>query len=212
MTPELEKTLAKVDMRHAINDLFLEWGASYEQAECAANALDKKFGWDGASLTFNGKPVNRSDAYESLKKSHPFLLPGNQPDLNKVVVGQDLLDKAFVANSPDARAKVFERLGRDKQKADALAAEYGLRDFQDYRSRGTRPAKDGDEPAVLAAKDNPWSDHPANLDARGRYNARAMSRQGQIIKSGGGISLAASLAEAAGSFVGATKPNQSRAA
>jgi len=58
---------------------------------------------------------------------------------------------------------------------------------------------------------NPWSNHPDNLDERGRYSAKALTKQGQLVKSIGEVK-AAGIAAAVGSKLGDTGPNKRRAA
>jgi hypothetical protein len=97
----------------------------------------------GASLMFNGELAREAvdDVVAHLKRQKcAFLLPAEAPDLIRTAVAPALLDKAFVRGSPDARSEVFKRIGRDEQKLDALARDYGLRDAKDYRRGiGTRP-------------------------------------------------------------------------
>lgn len=54
---------------------------------------------------------------------------------------------------------------------------------------------------------NPWSSHPDNLDARGKYNAKAIGRQCQIVKSLG-EAKATSIAASVSSKLGDTGPRR----
>jgi hypothetical protein len=195
--PGLDAALAKQDRKLAVHDFFVDvLGSEPEQAEIASRALAESFTLTGASLFFNGKAVR--DAVEDVqaflkRQNYGFLLPADTPDLRRTAVDPALLDKAFVNSSPDARAEVFKRVGRDQTKFDALARDYGLRDAKDYR-RGTKPGKEPDAAAADKSKTpNPWSAEGWNITAQGRAFRSNPS-------------LAASLAESAGSYIGATKP------
>lgn len=198
MTEALDKVLHEQDRKLAINQFFQDkMGATAGQAEIASRSLADSFKLVGATLMFGDKLAG--DAVEDLtahlkRQGYDFLLPsGDVPDLTRHAVDPALLDKAFVQGSPDARTEVLRRVGRDTAKLDKLAQDYGLRDAKDYRRGvGARPEKDdtgGDKPK----RPSPWSAEAWNI-----------TEQGRIYRSN--PQLAKSLAESAGSFIGATKP------
>jgi len=170
MSDELDAVLAKADQRLAIQQWFQSQGASTEQATVAANSQFEKFAWNG-TLLFDGEPVNASDKAEKFfRKNVPFLM-GQPPEaVDRAVVDPQLLDKAFVRNSPDARAEVFKRVGKDQAKLDKLARDYGLRDAKDYRKGvGTRPGADNADGGEQKRKTpNPWAKETFNLSECGR--------------------------------------------
>lgn len=62
---------------------------------------------------------------------------------------------------------------------------------------------DGGDPSKPSS--NPWSGHPSNLDAHGRYSAKAISNQAQCVR-GLGPERAAAIAHAAGAKLGDVRP------
>lgn len=57
----LDKVLANVDRLHRVHDYFESIGSTSEQAATAAKAHAEKFDWNGAVLSFQGKPVADPD-------------------------------------------------------------------------------------------------------------------------------------------------------
>jgi hypothetical protein len=206
MSDEVDKALAKVDLQLAIDGFFQDkLGSEAPQAKIASRSLADSFKLVGATLMFGDKLA--SDAVDDITKhlhtqGYDFLLPSdNVPAAMRTAVEPALLDKAFVNGSPDARGEVFKRVGRDQAKFDALARDYGLRDARDYR-KGVTPGKAPDATAAAADKSktpNPWSAEGWSITAQGRVYRSDPN-------------LAASLAESAGSKIGATKPPPRRAA
>jgi hypothetical protein len=192
MSEELDAVLAKADQRLAIQQWFQSQGASTEQATVAANSQFEKFAWNG-TLLFDGEPVNASDKAEKFfRKNVPFLM-GEPPEaVDRAVIDPALLEKAFVRHSPDARAEVLRRVGRDEVKLDKLAQDYGLRDAKDYRKGvGTRPNTDTGD---TTKSKNPWS-----------AESWSIQKQNELVRKIG-FRAASEIAASADSFVGATKP------
>lgn len=109
----------------------------------------------------------------------------------------DLESRAFGEHGKpnvSARGQLVRSLG--EIAALARAKEWGLRDLNDYRTRGTRPGNanaDNKKPGRKSAGSNPWSREGWNITKQGalyRANPKA----------------AAEIAAAAGSFIGATRP------
>lgn len=169
MSAELDAVLAKADQRLAIQNWFTSQGATPEQATVAANSQFEKFTFNG-TLLFDGEPVNASDkALAHFRKHTPFLLGPETPELDREAVDPLLLDKAFVRHSPDARAEVLKRVGRDSVKLDKLAQDFGLRDARDYRTRGVRPGADDAEGGEQERKTpNPFAKETRNYTEMGR--------------------------------------------
>ena len=76
------------------------------------------------------------------RQKYDFLLGTKAAAADTAVeVDPTLLDRAFLSASPDARSAVFKQIGRDKAKYDDIARSYGLRDGNDYRTRGVKPER-----------------------------------------------------------------------
>lgn len=104
------------------------------------------------------------------------------------------------------RNEVVNLLG--PERAAQIAADFGV-------TLGS--TKGGKVPAYIKtntvdsdakkAATNPWSNHPDNVDDKGRFNAKALTRQGQVVK-GVGAEKAAQIASAVGCKLGDTRPRQ----
>lgn len=116
----------------------------------------------------------------------------------------ELEQKAFGEGNVTARGKLVRG---NPGLALARAKAWGLRDLNDY-SRGTRPSDaPADEKKPAKDRNNPWLPLPEYIDARGRFNARAMAKQSELVRVMG-LDGATRMAKAAGSFIGATKPSK----
>lgn len=193
MSEELDKVLALQDRKLAVNQFFQEQlGSEPGKAELASRALAENFTLTGATLMFGDKLARDAvdDVIAHLKRqAYDFLLPADVPDLARAAVDSQLLDRAFVQGSPDARMEIYKRIGRDKEKFDDLARSYGLRDANDYRKgAGKRPGADSAEDGEQ--KDKPKTPHPC---ADASFN---LTEIGRIVQAN--PTLAASLAASAG--------------
>lgn len=103
----------------------------------------------------------------------------------------DLETQAFSQGNMTARTRLVQELGADQ--AEARAKEWGLKGFTDFKTRGKRPF--GEQSNEKPKADNPWSPEGWNLTAQMRVAKSDMA-------------LAERLAKAAGSFLGATRPNR----
>lgn len=193
MSEELDKVLHQQDRKLAVSEYFQSIGCSAGQAEIASRSLADSFTLTGATLMFNGKLAK--DAIDDVtahlrRQGYDCLLPAEVPDLTYHAIDPALLDKAFVHGSPDARAEVLKRVGRDPAKLDTLAQDYGLRDARDYRKGvGKRPGTDNADDGEQKPKTpNPWRDESFSLTEIGR-----------IVRTN--PTLAASLAAAAGKSI-----------
>lgn len=141
-------------------------------------------------------PFDAPESRKWMEQNRPHLLP---PRFER-----SLADRSFLDGNITARGQLVREVG--SAEADKIAQSYGLKNVGDTR-RGARPegASSDDKPKSGDSARNPWSNDPRWLDARGRYNARAMGEQSRITKVMG-LDKASALARAAGSFVGATKP------
>lgn len=186
--PDLDEALAKIDHRQAVQDLFVEWGATYRQAKVAADSLADQFKTQGANLLFNGKAARTDESVKAhFQKEYSFLIPTDDTSaVNSAVTDRKLQDRAFIGRSPDARTAILKQLGGDKSKLDELAATYGLTDgLKDYR-RGTSPVADANGGDKTDKTPNPWRKGPG----------WSLTEQGRIYRSN--PQLASSLAASAG--------------
>jgi len=186
--PELDEALAEIDHRQAVQDLAVEWGATYRQAKTFADALADQFKTNGATLMFNGKSARTEESVKQhFQKEYAFLIPTEDTAAaTRAVIDRSLQDKAFLRGSPDARRDILKQLGGDKTKLNELAASYGLKDgLTDYR-KGTSPEPDNSAVDKNDKTPNPWRKGPG-------FN---LTEQGRIYRSN--PQLAASLAASAG--------------
>jgi hypothetical protein len=127
-----------------------------------------------------------------------------------------LMDDAYIKNSPTARGKILRLLDGDIGKANALAVEHGLENHADYIHKGRplmgeskalqRPTRIQENDDDAPKGSNPWK--PDITDAQGRPDWSPAQRKAQAdVTRRMGLAHATRLAESAGSFVGAPRPN-----
>ena len=138
MSEALDKVLNNVDRINRVHSYFVSLGSTDEQAATAAKAFAEKFVYDGAVLSFQGKPVidARDDVIAHFRENKlDFLLPAPNAD-NVPDVDADTLASARAGN-----LTAYARIARDhgKATADKLIA-----------------AKPGDEKSKEDASTNPW--------------------------------------------------------
>lgn len=139
-------------------------------------------------------------------------------------ITKELLVHAFVNRSPTARGAIIRLLDGDMEKADALAKEYGLQNFGDYRLKGNAPTSSAkidppedkkiDPPEDKKDDDGPKGTNPwvaDTVDAQGRpdWSIAARRRQSEVVRALG-KEAAARLAANANSFLGAPRPGAVR--
>jgi hypothetical protein len=133
-----------------------------------------------------------------------------------VIAGADdnqLYVEAFGPNpNYTSQSRVVKLVG--EVRAAEIAARFGT--TLGGTKGGTIPADIKTTTAVDAdaskAPTNPWSAHPANLDARGNYNGSATTAQRKLVQ-GIGVEKAAQIAFSAnGAKLGDIRPNQRRRA
>lgn len=134
-------------------------------------------------------------------KSHRFAIAGTE--------NNELFIRAFAHGNLSAQGVVVKTLGEDR--AREVAAQFGT----------TLGGKPGTIPESLKANipdfdhtkpsTNPWSAHPSNLDAQGRYSARAITSQASVVKALG-AEKASAIARAAGAKLGDIRPPGKRRA
>jgi len=195
-----EQVLRKIDRVDRVHKFFKSIGSSDEQASTAAAAHAEKFVWDGAVLSFQGKPVADADnGVREYFESHNlgFLLPPKSANADKPDIDPALLASARAGNKT-AYQNVYLKLGRDKAATDALIADKGTgAGADDTRQRDEHGRFVADKASKFKGT-NPWGSGP------GEWN---VTRQGQLCRELG-LAAAQSIAASAGSFVGATKPSK----
>lgn len=193
MSKELDEVLLEMRKRDLIAETFIALGASHEQADLAADTkrIAEKFGWNGATLTFQGQPLYARDNGAIVKEfvianKFDFLLPKPEGDLAAPSIDPAVLAAARNGNIT-AKGKVFQAVGEDHDKLAAVLADTST-SVDDVATKAAAAA-------ATNISTNPWS-----------AEAWSPSRQVSIVKSLG-VVKASELAAAAKSFVGATKPN-----
>jgi len=206
MSKELDDVLLEMAKRDRIAEVFLSLGATHEQAEIAASTpkVVKEFQWTGALLTFQKKAIYKADDGKLVKdwltaNKFDFLIPSE----TGADAGTPKVDPILVENAKTnwtARGQLLRALGNDQSKLDELKLPpLPTPGTPAAKSNVETPNVEKDESAQkLKGRTNPWGNRP------GEWNVTAQARLVREI----GLPAAASIAKAAGSFVGATKPNR----
>lgn len=175
-----------------------------KQAAADAGAVDTALDEFAMDHIDSANPLRPSDAeiaahVEKMRKEKPHRW-GGAGDENR-----ELFIQAFgPSRSLTAQGEVVKLIG--EERARVVAAQFGT---TLSGKPGTVPEHYKTRAEGEKGKTNPWSDDPSNLDARGRYNQAALTRQAMVVKSS--LTLAKSLAKSAHAFVGATRPNSKAA-
>ena len=188
-----DKILAAHDRLNRVHAYFESIGSTSEQAATAAKAHAEKFEWNGAVLSFQGKPVADPDngVREWFTKNKlDFLLP--PPDSTKQLdVDADLLAKAKAGNMT-ARSQLFVQVGRDQSKLDdLLAAKSDDIAHQDADAKANKTA------------------HATNPFSRQGWS---ITKQGALLRSGVPMEKVAAIAAGVGARIGDTTWNKNHPA
>jgi hypothetical protein len=141
-------------------------------------------------------PLDNIGAFKrTMQDEKPHLLPR--------AFESSLADRAFIDGNLSARGDLIKQVG--ELEANRIAQRYGLNGVGD--TRRARAAETDD--VKRGGSNNPWSDHPQNTDARGRYTAAALTRQAALVKAN--EQGAAEIAAAVGSKIGDTTAQRRRA-
>jgi hypothetical protein len=191
----LDEVLAAHDRINRVHKYFESIGSTSEQAATAAAAHATKFDWDGAVLTFQGKPVADPDSgvREWFTANHlAFLLPPKSENADVPKVDAQLLESARAGNIT-AKGRLVRQLG-SLAAADAVLADKSNTGADDT-ARDDKGRFVGATPQEKeAAANNPWSAEKWNV-----------TRQAQIVRALG-VEAAQRIARAQRSHVGATRP------
>jgi len=135
-------------------------------------------------------PLDNITAFKAtMTKEKPHLLPR--------AFESSLADRAFIDGSLAARAELRAQVG--EIEATKIAKSYGLTGLGD--TKRARAALT-DEAKRAGGANNPWSDHPNNVDERLRYTANALTRQAALVRAN--EKGAAGVAAAVGARIGDT--------
>jgi hypothetical protein len=212
MNKELDEVLLEMSKRDRIAETFMSLGASHEQAEVAANTKNvvNQFDWNGATLTFQKKPLYKRDDGALVKawvqeNKYDFLLPLAEADpVKRLNIAPALIESAKAGNWTSIGA--LARLLGSREAAEALIAEKvgdKTGDIGVVDDKTQAPVK---VPALKGAT-NPWT--PDCTDAAGRpaWSAAARRRQSDTVKSLG-PAVSASIAKSANppAFLGSPRP------
>ncbi len=133
-------------------------------------------------------PLDNITAFRAtMTKEKPHLLPR--------AFESSLADRAFIDGNLGARAELRAQVG--ELEATKIAKQYGLNGLGD--TKRARAALT-DEAKRAGGANNPWSDHPNNVDEHLRYTAAALTRQAALVKAS--LTGAAGVAAAVGSKIG----------
>jgi hypothetical protein len=197
MTEELDKVLNAADRIDRVHKYFVSLGSTEEQAATAAKAFAEKFTYDGAVLSFQGKPVidARDDVIAHFKANKlDFLLPPPKTEAEQHNVDPALLAEAR-AGSFTAKGKLFRALHGNKPRSAVAATEAEL------NALITGKAATADD-ATKKKTDKP-NDHKTNPFHKSNWNLTAQARLLRAV----GPEKCAAIANAVGSKIGATRPN-----
>lgn len=140
-------------------------------------------------VTLNGLPLDAAVA--KLAESRPLWKPTG-PDPK--VVAQQELEAEALAGSVQAHGRLYLSLGATKAERDRNYAEWCIK----------HAAKPGKVAAGADDKNTDKDEHKSNPWRADQWNVTAQAKLVREI----GLPAAASIAKAAGSFVGATKPSR----
>ncbi len=135
-------------------------------------------------------PLDNITAFRAtMVKEKPHLLPR--------AFESSLSDRAFIDGNLRARAELRAQVG--EVEATKIAKQYGLNGLGDTnRARAALT----DEAKRAGGANNPFSDHPNNVDERLRFTANALTRQAALVKAN--PQGAAGVAAAVGARIGDT--------
>jgi hypothetical protein len=182
-----DKVLQNMQRMELVAKFFESIGCTDAQAATASRAYSERFTYDGATLSFNGKPViEAADDVKAHFKTHgldfllPVTAPGERPEVNQ----------ALLANAKAGNMTSYSLLAREHGKAviDALLA--------DYKPAANSHDKTADNDVAFKGKKNPW-----------RAESWSVTEQGRIIRTLG-LAVAGRMAAAANSRIGATKASK----
>jgi hypothetical protein len=188
-----EKVLRNLERNELVAKFADSIGCTDAQAATISKAYADRFVYDGATLSFNGKPViEAADDVKAHFKTHglDFLLPAIAPDA-RPDVDPKLLASAR-AGHKTSQGQLFMAVGKDRAMYETLLAE---------KPKAADEAADNDP--ALKGKSNPWSPEWCGPD--GRYTAKALTEQGRVIKTLG-LAVASRIADKY-ARIGATRPN-----
>lgn len=201
MTPEQQAELDR-DAEQKRYEYFRTLGLDEKHAGLLSAASAKELEWNGVRLIYKatGNPaIDDASAADHYKAEFPLLFPEKKTTATEDQITPKV-DPALVASalagSLTARGQVFQALNLNARDPNSIAQLDAFLATEQVKATNNTPA---DNPADLqkAGGRNPWSGEP------GAWN---LTRQMQIFRSD--PSLAARLAKAANSTIGAARPTR----
>jgi hypothetical protein len=185
----------------AIKAAFAAFGSTEIQISDAVLLLGSRITEKAGQFVFNGAashdvPLDNFSVFKkTMQTEKPHLLPR--------AFESSVADRAFIDGSLKARGELIAQVG--EIEAHRIALSYGLNGVGD-----TRRARAAETDEIKKGNaNNPWADHPQNLDKNGRYSAAAIGRQSALVKIN--EVAAAEIAAAVGNKIGDTMPKRRRA-
>jgi hypothetical protein len=177
-------------------------GSDDKQLADAVLVLGSRVTEKGGAFFYNDKashdiPLDNIGAFKKVMQDE-------KPHLLSRQFESGLADRAFIDGNLRARQELLAQVG--ELEATRIAKTYGLTGLGD--TRRARAAQTDDIKRNGDSK-NPWANIPENTDERGRYTARALTRQAQLVKAN--LTGAAEIAAAVGSKIGDTTAQRRRA-
>ena len=201
MTEELDKVLNAADRIDRVHKYFVSLGSTEEQAATAAKAFAEKFTYDGAVLSFQGKPVidARDDVIAHFKENKlDFLLPPPKTEAEQHNVDPALLAEAR-AGSFTAKGKLFRALHGNKPRSAVAATEAELNALLAGKAAAESAATDD----ASKKKNSDATKHKSNPFHKSNWNLTAQARLLRAV----GPAKCAAIADAVGAKIGDTRPN-----
>jgi len=182
----------------AIRAAFVAFGSNEIQTADALLVLGSRVTEKSGAFFYNDAsshdvPLDNLSAFKkTMQAEKPHLLPRQ--------FESSLADRAFIDGNLSARAQLIREVG--ELEAARIAKSYGLNGVGDTR----RARAAHTDEIKRGGANNPWSDTPQNVDARGRYTANAIGRQAALVKAN--EKGAAEIAAAVGNKIGDTQPKR----
>ncbi len=197
MTEEVDKFLRGLDQTEKVREFADSLGCTEMQAKVFVRACEQHFQWNGVRLLFKHGDGTTTTAVDDpqclafLRSEYGFLLPPEKPadtrQREAVVEIDDETVALALAGNWTAKGKIARAFSDDAQAAELfLKAKAGGRSV----SETDRAPADNAADLKASGGSNPWRE----------WN---VTRQSQIFRAD--PALAARLAKAAGSAIGATK-------
>ncbi len=196
-----EKKMLALEKLDRVYDVFAGYGLDEATAMMLAKAEVENFHWNSVRLTYGANKIRALDP--SVKEHYALSLPAlfkkgpEQKPERQIGEVDPALVSAALAGSLTARGQVFTALRLNERDPSAVAQLDAYLDTQKIKSTAGGKVEASTTDLKKAGGSNPWGNKP------GEWN---LTRQMQAYRSD--PALAARLAAAAGSRIGAARPNK----